>query len=707
MAEFFLNRCSTAASLYLPQLRKITISISYDFMYKNLNTRIKILKIMSEYLSQDIDLLDFLRTKLGDLSGFATLANELIQNAEDAKASQITFNVTDQELIVQNDSEFSEDDFQRMQKIAGGGKDKEEEFTIGRFGIGFISVYQITDHPQVISSGRHLTFYPEQDTQKRIIRKEVKYSPGTKFILPWAKENSSIRQKLRLDKITSQSINYLVNELNDYLETTILFLQNIHNIHLNTKDICGTVRRRWSVHNQHFVTEIIDNHGNVRQNTGWYVLSSNFAEQAIKIKSETQYISSKAKSDVLIAIPDTNINLEGLIYAFLPTKQQLGLPFHINADFFVSSDRKNVSFENNYRGKWNCAALEKSISCFINNLDNLKYKLGHHYLWKIIEKFKNNTSWWKLIQHQVVSTPLIWTTNQNWCKPKESFLLKEYQQEKNVLPLLEQMGVSIVHPELNEYSSLLNSNDIGVLFIDISVLTNFILSSGLNRTVSIQEAPQWIRNEHNRNLLSFEIEILLRRYRFSSLLGQKKNLVAQCAIALGNDGKFHPINSLYIAQVSTVQLFKDLNAPLVFLSHDNPSGITQIINDYKLAKVFTAEAVITALENMDISKLQQQLQKPNMLRRLFQFFSEHQKKFIEGNLKQRLCNLKIFPSGGKLLPLTNLLVPGSFNDPLHLASLVDMELIGQHRELLINLGAQELTLIKYVRDLVPSALKEE
>ena len=67
-----------------------------------------------EYLSQDIDILDFLRTELVNLSGFSTLAYELIQNAEDSKSSWIRFNICKDALIVENDSEFSEQDFRHL-----------------------------------------------------------------------------------------------------------------------------------------------------------------------------------------------------------------------------------------------------------------------------------------------------------------------------------------------------------------------------------------------------------------------------------------------------------------------------------------------------------------------------------------------------------------------------------------------------------------
>ncbi|MHC5914267.1 MAG: sacsin N-terminal ATP-binding-like domain-containing protein [Nostoc sp.] len=664
---------------------------------------------MSEYLPQDIDLLDFLRTKLGDLSGFGTLANELIQNAEDAKASEITFTVTAQGLIVQNDSEFSEDDFKRMQKIAGGDR-RSDEWTIGKFGIGFTSVYLITDTPQIISSGKHWIFRPEQTASQRIEQKKIEASLGTTFLLPWVNTNSFIRQKLNLVPITTQLISQFVKEVEDSLSKALLFLENLTKITLIVGDESISVVREYD--NERILIKFLDHQRCITEEQGWYLLHGDFSQNATLLRKEygENNIPLKRKTTVTIAIPENDQNLKGLLFAFLPTQEESDLPLHVNADFFPSSDRKRISCDHDYRGQWNWLAGHTGILTISKNLEYLKNKLGHNYLWKIISECHKTPQYWQIIKQEIPNSSIILTTNNNWCQPHQVFLLKEFEKEKEAISIFTEVGLSIVHKDLNKYSSLLISSDIKVKVISIQILTTFLVQAGLNRIPNIKDAPQWIQSTDNRNILGKELDILLHRKKdYFSDFPEIKVELAKCAIALGHDSKLYPINNLYPnIQQSMMQLFFDLETPFVFLSADNPESIKKIIIDYKLSnKVFNAEAVMTALENMPISKLQQQLQKPNMLRRLFQFFSEHQKRFLEGSVKQRLCNLAIFPSGGQLLPLKDLLVPGSFNDPLHLASLVDMKLIGEYQELLINLGAQELTLIKYVRDLIPSALKEE
>src|SRR4051794_15032503 len=114
------------------------------------------------YLRQTVDFLGFLSSKLRDLRGYATLAHELTQNADDAPGvTSLTFDVRRDALVVENDGSFRDKDFNRMQVIAGGGK-REEEDTTGAFGIGFIAVYQVTDRPEIRSAGRRWVLRPDE-----------------------------------------------------------------------------------------------------------------------------------------------------------------------------------------------------------------------------------------------------------------------------------------------------------------------------------------------------------------------------------------------------------------------------------------------------------------------------------------------------------------------------------------------------------------
>src|SRR4029079_14562269 len=122
------------------------------------------------------------RSHLEALQGFDVMALELIQYADDAGATEITFDVTDDALVVSNGATFSfcgdleqsscpgvasADgstkfcDFHNITEVASGGK-LGDPGNIGRFGIGFISTYQITDSPEIRSRDLQVQLHPER-----------------------------------------------------------------------------------------------------------------------------------------------------------------------------------------------------------------------------------------------------------------------------------------------------------------------------------------------------------------------------------------------------------------------------------------------------------------------------------------------------------------------------------------------------------------
>ena len=60
----------------------------------------------STFLSRSIDYLGDLGAKLRDLQGYGTLTHELIQNADDAPASWMSFDIRQDALVLDNDGVF-------------------------------------------------------------------------------------------------------------------------------------------------------------------------------------------------------------------------------------------------------------------------------------------------------------------------------------------------------------------------------------------------------------------------------------------------------------------------------------------------------------------------------------------------------------------------------------------------------------------------
>ncbi|KAK3591138.1 hypothetical protein CHS0354_040202 [Potamilus streckersoni] len=114
----------------------------------------------------------------GYLDGFSVI-KEIVQNADDAKANVVYFLYDEREnedarnnllheglsecqgpaLWAYNDAEFQEKDFLNILKLNGATKEDDLE-KIGKFGLGFCAVYNLTDVPSFISGSNFVMLDP-------------------------------------------------------------------------------------------------------------------------------------------------------------------------------------------------------------------------------------------------------------------------------------------------------------------------------------------------------------------------------------------------------------------------------------------------------------------------------------------------------------------------------------------------------------------
>jgi hypothetical protein len=143
---------------------------------------------------------------------------ELMQNAEDAGATTLTFDLHRDRLEVMHDGRaFSEADVRGICGVAHGTK--EDDLTkIGKFGIGFKSVYAYTRTPHIYSGSE--SFRIDKYVQPHATARPLVATAGTTFVFPFDRE----------DIDPAKAFNEIAAALANVAPRSLLFLKNIRRI---------------------------------------------------------------------------------------------------------------------------------------------------------------------------------------------------------------------------------------------------------------------------------------------------------------------------------------------------------------------------------------------------------------------------------------------------------------------------------------------
>lgn len=120
------------------------------------------------------------------------------------------------------------------------GRHKSRDSSTTAFGVGFTCVYHLTDHPELITAGRHLVLDEGAAERKRIrVCRDPSCSrdhdaPGTSFILPWAREESTLRQLLDVETVDDARVARLDAAFRADASATLPFLKRITTIEIRS-----------------------------------------------------------------------------------------------------------------------------------------------------------------------------------------------------------------------------------------------------------------------------------------------------------------------------------------------------------------------------------------------------------------------------------------------------------------------------------------
>ncbi|KAK9969888.1 hypothetical protein ABG768_028029 [Culter alburnus] len=367
--------------------------------------------------------IDYLKEILRRYPDGGQILKELIQNADDAGASRVVF-IHDERhygtqslwteelgqyqgpaLYAFNDAAFTEEDWEGIQRVGRSIK-QDDPTKVGRFGIGFNSVYHITDLPCVFSSEHLAIFDPqkkmfgddeegyrwslndEEDRESLLnlrdqfqpfqsvvsqvnscswekVISEEQYFKGTLFRFPLRNEVSEISDNLYDSKKVTQLFDSFIADA----DISLLFLRNVSSItllHIDTNGFCNN-RLKVSVSNQfdtdlsHVKQESFDrktcfktvshiSHQMKETKSQWLVTTC-LLKHGYKpeIDSLASKLSFYPQVDAAFRLDEDRSLCSGRLSCFLPLpnneSNKTGLPIHINACFGLTDNRRFIKWQ--------------------------------------------------------------------------------------------------------------------------------------------------------------------------------------------------------------------------------------------------------------------------------------------------------------------------------------------------------------------------
>lgn len=266
---------------------------------------------------------------------------EILQNAEDAgarakKSVRIDFHLFNDRLEIRHNGKlFDEPDVRGICGLVEGTK-KDDLTQIGKFGIGFKSVYAYTETPRIYSGDE--TFCIENYVQPQAIEKTMDIKDDeTLFIFPFNHE----------EVLPEEAFNEVSKRLREIGARTLLFLHHIEEIiwHVEGQESGNYIRdiKQGINHKKVYVISKIGEQ--TVKDEEWLILERPLQlsiTAAPNLKVEVAFKIEKDKNNKEVVVPAKDSKL----IVFFPTEKPTYLDFLIQGPYRTTPNRENIPSEN-------------------------------------------------------------------------------------------------------------------------------------------------------------------------------------------------------------------------------------------------------------------------------------------------------------------------------------------------------------------------
>lgn len=670
-------------------------------------------------LAYEADLLGNIQQALAGLQGFGVMALEIIQNADDAGALSLSFDVTDDALYVQNSAAFTTCGLQapRCPWESGGAPDGTRRSCnfhaisrmgsrnkihvtsqIGRFGIGFVSVYQITDSPIIRSAGVEMRLDPVLGEG---VTRAIPPSEGTEFVLPWASMVSDTRKALNASPTPGDVVPLVVEAIEEMLVRGLFFLRNLRHVELRKN---GRAVTSVAIARENDIVRLQIEPGG--RSEKWMLLSrdaGDLAEERSIYEHYPTLVELGRSSIVTVAVPLHAEDKPGLLYAFLPTEQRSGLPLHINGDFFPHPTRRMVTLSGEQHERyWNELLLDTAAKAIAENFDAMRDLLGFERLWALagaafaIRETASFQSFWIEIQIAAKASESVRTVDERWCTPAECHLPDLDAAGQSAIAAI---GLSLLHERLRPHWNVLQA-------LGASPLRLSAVVAALER---LDELDAFVPDIVHLPPLWRAVDAMMAPARAGSDLDALIARLKSIAFILDNEGNLATINQLWRAEEAVppadIRTFL-ADCPLVHEQVLGLPALTAAIDLYQLddfARGLAAEIVDEESAARVIGTA------PGDAARFYSLLIAFKVDPSATKADAILADIPILKSGARFVAPSRGRLPGGFTDPIGHFELIDTAEMPEkmHRLARDILRVVVLTFDDYVKDHLEDILAGE